>query len=353
MVLAISQRGGRKALFRSVSPPATGTHLPRHGMAHPRYGDAGAAAAGSRQLPFHVLGPRCVYQRQGSRRHHQGRRPAFAFRHCGHQRNHAERHHPFPDRRAGNKGGGVLGKKLEAAVVDPALELAAARRKGPRTDQQGQGRRRVAWLLDPRSRANPQFPVFKELNSILFHPVQYEGGRERRSATCSTPVLRRTSRRSRAGRLSDEGRPGEALGAGGHPLSVYPPTTNKILEADPQSKGARYGRHRDQLHAIGRSSDWQMIAADIKKLGSSGKKTAVFPPSSATPTFLSTKNSATSTWAATDIPVVAFSVGEEELAGIDTGCSGISVQPGNHFAVDQDAREREVLPGRQTSTPRN
>ena len=114
-----------------------------------------------------------------------------------------------------NKKGGVLGKKLEAVVVDPASNWPLFAEKARELITKD----KVAvvfgcWTSVSRKSV---LPVFKELNSILFYPVQYEG--EECEATCSIPARRRNSRRSRR-RLSDEGREGEALGARGHRLRL-------------------------------------------------------------------------------------------------------------------------------------
>ena len=69
-------------------------------------------------------------------------------------------------------------------------------------------------------------------------------------------------------------------------------------------------------------SDWQTIVAEIKKFASAGKKTAVVSTINGDANVPFYKELANQGIKATDIPVVAFSVGEEELAGIDTKQSG-------------------------------
>jgi urea transport system substrate-binding protein len=65
-------------------------------------------------------------------------------------------------------------------------------------------------------------------------------------------------------------------------------------------------------------SDWQSIVADIKKFGSQGKKTAVVSTINGDANVPFYKELGNQGVSAEDIPVVAFSVGEEELSGIDT-----------------------------------
>ncbi len=98
---------------------------------------------------------------------------------------------------------------------------------------------------------------------------------------------------------------------------VYPRTTNKILEAYLKSKGVKQEDIMINYTPFGHS-DWQTIVADIKKFGSAGKKTAVVSTINGDANVPFYKELGNQGIKATDIPVVAFSVGEEELAGIDT-----------------------------------
>ena len=138
----------------------------------------------------------------------------------------------------------------------------------------------------------------------------------RASATCSTRALRRTSRRFPAvDYLAKEEKVERWVLAGTD--YVYPRTTNKILEAYLKSKGVKAEDIMINYTPFGHS-DWQTIVADIKKFGSSGKKTAVVSTINGDANVPFYKELANQGVKATDIPVVAFSVGEEELAGIDT-----------------------------------
>ena len=93
-----------------------------------------------------------------------------------------------------NAKGGVLGKKLEPVVVDPASNWPLFAEKAKQLIDAGQGRRRCS-AAGPAVSRKSVLPVFEELNGLLFYPVQYEGEELRR--TCSTPARRRTSRRFR------------------------------------------------------------------------------------------------------------------------------------------------------------
>ena len=151
-------------------------------------------------------------------------------------------------------------------------------------------------------------PVFKELNSMLFYPVQYEG----------EEAAQRVLHRRRAqpagdpgGRLPDEPgrRLGEALGAEGTDY-VYPRTTNKILEAYLKLKGVA---DEDIMITTRRSATatGRPKSSKIKEFGSAGKKTAVVSTINGDANVPFYKELGNQGIKATDIPVVAFSVGEE------------------------------------------
>jgi urea transport system substrate-binding protein len=98
---------------------------------------------------------------------------------------------------------------------------------------------------------------------------------------------------------------------------VYPRTTNKILQAFLKAKGVAPADIMEEYTPFGHS-DWQTIVANVKKFASAGKKTAVVSTINGDANVPFYKELANQGIKATDIPVVAFSVGEEELAGIDT-----------------------------------
>src|SRR3712207_4981303 len=118
---------------------------------------------------------------------------------------------------------------------------------------------------------------------------------------------------------------------------VYPRTTNKILEAYLKAKRAKPEDIMISYTPFGHS-DWQTIVSDIKKFGSAGKKTAVgstINGASNVPFYKELGNQGVK---ATDIPVVAFSVGEEELDGIDTTPLVGHLAAWNYFeSVETDA----------------
>ncbi|MBB3018165.1 urea transport system substrate-binding protein [Microvirga lupini] len=211
-----------------------------------------------------------------------------------------------------NKKGGLLGRKLEAVVVDPASNWPLFAEKARELISQHKVSAVFgAWTSVSRKSV---LPVFKELNSILFYPVQYEGEESERNVFYTGAAPNQQAIPA-VDYLAKEEKVERWVLAGTD--YVYPRTTNKILEAYLKSKGVKAEDIMISYTPFGHS-DWQTIVADIKKFGSSGKKTAVVSTINGDANVPFYKELANQGVKATDIPVVAFSVGEEELAGIDT-----------------------------------
>jgi urea transport system substrate-binding protein len=211
-----------------------------------------------------------------------------------------------------NKKGGVLGKKLEAVVVDPASNwpLFAEKARELITKDKVSA---VFGCWTSVSRKSV-LPVFKELNSILFYPVQYEGEESERNVFYTGAAPNQQAIPAVDYLMKEEKVQRWVLAGTDY---VYPRTTNKILEAYLKSKGVKQEDIMIKNTPFGHS-DWQTNVADIKKFGSAGKKTAVVSTINGDANVPFYKELGNAGVKATDIPVVAFSVGEEELAGIDT-----------------------------------
>jgi len=158
-------------------------------------------------------------------------------------------------------------------------------------------------------------PVFEELNNILFYPVQYEG---KESSKSIFPPARRRTAGDPGIRLADERRKRAALGAARHRLRLSRHHQRRILDASVKQKGVAAEDIMASHMPFGHS-DWRSIVAQVKRFGSAGKKTAVVSTINGDANVPFDKELANQGIKATDIPVVAFSVGEEELAGIDRG----------------------------------
>ena len=211
-----------------------------------------------------------------------------------------------------NKKGGLLGKKLEAVVVDPASNWPLFAEKARELITVN----KVAavfgcWTSVSRKSV---LPVFEELNSILFYPVQYEGEESSRNVFYTGAAPNQQAIPAVDYLMETESVKRWVLAGTDY---VYPRTTNKILEAYLKSKGVKDEDIMINYTPFGHS-DWQTIVADIKRFGSQGKKTAVVSTINGDANVPFYKELGNQGVAAKDIPVVAFSVGEEELAGIDT-----------------------------------
>jgi urea transport system substrate-binding protein len=211
-----------------------------------------------------------------------------------------------------NKKGGVLGKKLEAVVVDPASNWPLFAEKA----EQLLVKDKVdvvfgCWTSVSRKSV---LPVFEKHNGLLFYPVQYEGEESSRNVFYTGAAPNQQAIPAVDYLMNEVGVERWVLAGTDY---VYPRTTNKILEAYLKSKGVKDEDIMINYTPFGHS-DWQRIVADIKRFGSAGKKTAVVSTINGDANVPFYKELGNQKISAEDIPVVAFSVGEEELSGIDT-----------------------------------
>ena len=235
-----------------------------------------------------------------------------------------------------NKKGGLLGKKLEAVVVDPASNWPLFAEKARELIE----KEKVAavfgcWTSVSRKSV---LPVFEELNSILFYPVQYEG-EESSKNVFYTGAAPNTQAIPAVDYLADQGVERWVLAGTDY---VYPRTTNKILEAYLKNAGVAEEDIMINYTPFGHS-DWQSIVADIKKFGAEGKKTAVVSTINGDANVPFYKELGNQGISAEDIPVVAFSVGEEELAGLDTAPLVGHLAAWNYFMSVESAANDEFI----------
>ena len=210
-----------------------------------------------------------------------------------------------------NKKGGLLGKQLEPVVVDPASNWPLFAEK----TRELLAKEKVdvifgCWTSVSRKSV---LPVIEELNGLLFYPVQYEG-EESSKNVFYTGAAPNQQAIPAVDYLMSQGVKRWVLAGTDY---VYPRTTNKILESYLKSKGVAQSDILVNYTPFGHS-DWQTIVSDIKKFGSTGKKAAVVSTVNGDANVPFYKELANQGVSASDIPVVAFSVGEEELSGFDT-----------------------------------
>jgi len=213
-----------------------------------------------------------------------------------------------------NAKGGVLGKKLEPVVVDPASNWPLFAEKAKQLIDQD----KVAvvfgcWTSVSRKSV---LPVFEEKNALLFYPVQYEGEELSKNVFYTGAAPNQQAIPAVEYLMSKDGGSARRFVLLGTDY-VYPRTTNKILRAFLKSKGIPDSDIMEEYTPFGHS-DYQSIIAKIKKFASEGKKTAVVSTINGDSNVPFYKELGNQGLKATDVPVVAFSVGGEELRGVDT-----------------------------------
>ncbi len=236
-----------------------------------------------------------------------------------------------------NKKGGVLGKKLEAVVVDPASNWPLFAEKA--RELINANKVSVVFGCWTSVSRKSVLPVFKELNSILFYPVQYEGEESERNVFYTGAAPNQQAIPA-VDYLAKEYKVERWVLAGTD--YVYPRTTNRILEAYLKSKGVKDEDILINYTPFGHS-DWQTIVASIKKFGTAGKKTAVVSTINGDANVPFYKELANQGVSAKDIPVVAFSVGEEELAGLDTSNLVGHLAAWNYFQSIETPENKEFI----------
>ena len=211
-----------------------------------------------------------------------------------------------------NKKGGILGRKIEPVVVDPASNwpLFAEKARELLTVQKVDvlfG----CWTSVSRKSA---LPVLEELNGLLFYPVQYEGEESSKNVFYTGASPNQQAIPATDYYLEELDVKKFALLGTDY---VYPRTTNKILKQYLIDKGIPESDIFVNYTPFGHS-DWSKIVSDVVSLGADGKKVGVISTINGDANIGFYKELAAAGVKADDIPVVAFSVGEEELSGLDT-----------------------------------
>jgi len=237
-----------------------------------------------------------------------------------------------------NAKGGLLGKKLEPVVVDPASNWPLFAEKARELIQ----KKKVAvvfgcWTSVSRKSV---LPVFEELNGLLFYPVQYEGEESSYNVFYTGAAPNQQAIPAVEYLMSEDGGGAKRFVLLGTDY-VYPRTTNKILNYFLKSKGVSKKDIMETYTPFGHS-DYQTIVADIKKF-SAGKPTAVISTINGDSNVPFYKELGNQGLKASDIPVIAFSVGEEELRGIDTKSLVGHLAAWNYFmSIDSPENKRFI-----------
>jgi len=236
-----------------------------------------------------------------------------------------------------NKKGGLLGKKLEPVVVDPASNWPLFAEK----TRELISKKNVdvifgCWTSVSRKSV---LPVIEELNGLLFYPVQYEGEESSKNVFYTGAAPNQQAIPAVDYLMNEVGVKRWVLAGTDY---VYPRTTNKILEAYLKAKGVKSKDIMINYTPFGHS-DWQGIVSKVKKFGSAGKKTAVVSTINGDANVPFYKELGNQGISAEDIPVVAFSVGEEELSGIDTKPLVGHLAAWNYFMSVEDEENAKFI----------
>ena len=236
-----------------------------------------------------------------------------------------------------NAEGGLLGRRLEAVVVDPASNWPLFAEKARELLE----KEKVAavfgcWTSVSRKSV---LPVFEELDGLLFYPVQYEGEESSRSVFYTGAAPNQQAIPAVDYLVNEFGTERWVLAGTDY---VYPRTTNRILEAYLKARGVAEEDIMVRYTPFGHS-DWQSIVAEIRKFGSAGKRTAVVSTVNGDANVPFYRELANQGVSAEDLPVIAFSVGEEELSGIDTGPLVGHLAAWNYFmSVESEANDEFI-----------
>ena len=236
-----------------------------------------------------------------------------------------------------NAKGGLLGEQLVPVVVDPASDwpLFAEKARELLSVQEVDvifG----GWTSVSRKSV---LPVIEELNGLMFYPVQYEGEESSKNVFYTGAAPNQQAIPATDYFLDELGVEKFALLGTDY---VYPRTTNKILEAYLKDKGIAEEDIFVNYTPFGHS-DWSKIVADVVALGADGKKVGVISTINGDANIGFYKELVAAGVSADDIPVVAFSVGEEELSGLDTSNLVGHLAAWNYFqSAESDANDEFV-----------
>jgi urea transport system substrate-binding protein len=236
-----------------------------------------------------------------------------------------------------NRKGGLLGKKLEPVVVDPASNWPLFAEKA----RELLSKHKVSAIFGNWTSVSRKsvLPVVEELNGLLFYPVQYEAEESSKNVFYTGAAPNQQAIPAVDYLMNEVGVKRWVLAGTDY---VYPRTTNKILEAYLKAKGVADKDIMINYTPFGHA-DWQSIVSEINKFGSAGVKTAVVSTINGDANVPFYKELGNQGISAEEIPVVAFSVGEEELSGIDTKPLVGHLAAWNYFmSVDEESNNEFI-----------
>ncbi|ANT62165.1 urea ABC transporter substrate-binding protein [Salipiger sp. CCB-MM3] len=236
-----------------------------------------------------------------------------------------------------NQAGGLLGCELEAVVKDPASDWPLFAEKARELISNDE----VDVIFGSWTSASRKavLPVIEELNALYFYPVQYEGEESSKNVFYTGAAPNQQAIPATDYFLDELGVEKFALLGTDY---VYPRTTNRILEAYLKDKGIAEEDIFINYTPFGHS-DWSTIVSDVVALGADGKQVGVISTINGDANIGFYKELAAQGVSADDIPVVAFSVGEEELSGLDTSNLVGHLAAWNYFMTAETDANAEFI----------
>ncbi|APX21655.1 MAG: urea ABC transporter substrate-binding protein [Rhodobacteraceae bacterium] len=236
-----------------------------------------------------------------------------------------------------NEAGGLLGCELEAVVKDPASDWPLFAEKARELISNDEVDVTFgSWTSASRKAV---LPVLEELNALYFYPVQYEGEESSKNVFYTGAAPNQQAIPATDYFLEELGVEKFALLGTDY---VYPRTTNNILESYLESKGIAEEDIFVNYTPFGHS-DWSTIVSDVVALGEDGKQVGVISTINGDANIGFYKELAAQGVSADDIPVVAFSVGEEELSGLDTSNLVGHLAAWNYFMTADTPENEEFI----------
>jgi urea transport system substrate-binding protein len=209
-----------------------------------------------------------------------------------------------------NAKGGVLGKKIEPVIVDPASNWPLFAEKA----EQLLVKDKVAvvfgcWTSVSRKSV---LPVFEKYNGLLFYPVQYEGEELSRNIFYTAEAVNQQAIPAVDYMLAEGKKKFYLIGSD----YVYPRTTNKILKKYLKLRGIPDESIVEIYTPFGHT-DYQTIVAEIKKFSADGSACVISTLNGDTnvPFF---KEFANAGLTSENCPVVSFSLSEDEFRSLPT-----------------------------------
>ncbi|ODA68028.1 Aliphatic amidase expression-regulating protein [Methyloligella halotolerans] len=207
-----------------------------------------------------------------------------------------------------NAEGGVLGRPLEAVIMDPRSEPKRyAEQAKTLIEEHGVAAIFGCWTSASRKEV---LPVVESLDSLLFYPSQYEGEEESSNIFYTGATPQQQAIPAVDYLLSQGKQRFFLLGT----ETIYPRTTNAILTAYLHSKGIKQSAIAEHYTPFNHRN-WEDTVAWIKSFGAAGDAAIVTTVSGDANIYLFRELAEQGVTAAS-IPAMTLSIGEAELPAL-------------------------------------